>query len=333
VNKITNKIISLMFILVVGIMVSGCSEEKAAEVKKPITITMHLWPGYAHSYIALEKGFFKEEGVDVELNLIENIQDNIAYFLKGKADLAFGLQSDAMRLAAQGFDIKIIYIADFSNGGDTIVSKKEIKNIVDLKGKTVSVDGLNSFNHIFLVNLLELNGLTEEDVKIIPIPASEVHYELDAGTIDAGQTWNPYYSEAISKGYRLLASTANAPGIVTDVLMIRSNVLEERPEDVRKVIKALFKALKFRETDEIAAYAIMSEAFNVPVGELRETIRGNIFPDLEQNKKSFEDSEELTSLYASGKFISDFYVKKGIIPKKINLDELHAPGIVNEIES
>ena len=156
---------------------------------------------------------------------------------------------------------------------------------------------------------------------------------LDAGTIDAGQTWNPYYSSAIARGYRKLASTKDAPGIVTDVLMVRSDTLKERPEDVRGVVKALFKALKFRETDEIAAYSIMSEAFNMPVGELRETIGGNIFPDLKGNIDAFENSQHPTSLFSSGRFISDFFVKKGIVNNSINLDDLHAPEIVNGIES
>ena len=277
-----------VLLLVMAVMVAGCGSQEAEDPStEAITISMHLWPGYAHSYIAQEQGFFTEEGVDVELKLIERIPDNIANFINGRADMAFGLQSDAMLLAALGFDLKIVYVADFSNGGDVIVSTQAIRNVAGLSGKTISVDSLNGFNHIFLVNLLEQNGLTEDDVTVVPIAAAEVPDALDAGTIDAGQTWNPYYSSAIARGYRELASTKDAPGIVTDVLMIRTDTLRERPEDVRKVLKALFKALQFRETDEISAYFNMSEAFNVPVGELRETIGGNIFPDLMGNKDAF----------------------------------------------
>ena len=104
-----------------------------------VKITMHKWPGYAHSYIAQEKGFFEDEGVNVELVLIENIDDNIQYFKDGKADAAFGLQSDAMLLSAEGILLKIVYIADFSNGGDAIVSKLNLKTITDLKGKKMGI--------------------------------------------------------------------------------------------------------------------------------------------------------------------------------------------------
>ena len=196
----------------------------------------------------------------------------------------------------------------------------------------ISVDSLNGFYHIFLANLLERNGLTELDVDIVPIPASEVPDALDAGTIQAGQTWNPYSSDAVARGYKLLATTKDAYGIVTDVLMVRNDTLRDRPDDVDKVLRALFKALKFRETHELAAYTIMSESFQMPVGELRETIAGNIFPDLEGNQKAFEDTGESSSLYSSGSFISDFFVKKGLVHQPVDLDELHAPTVVHGLK-
>ena len=296
-----------------------------------VKITMHKWPGYAHSYIAQEKGFFEDEGVNVELVLIENIDDNLQYFKDGKADAAFGLQSDAMLLSAEGIPLKIVYIVDFSNGGDVIVSKLDIKTITGLKGKTVSVDKLNSFNHIFLVELLRINGLEESDVKIIPIIASKVPDALKSGLIDAGQTWEPYQSYAIANGYRLLATSADAPGIITDVLMFHSKFIEERPDDVKKVLRGLFRALEFRYTDQNESYYIMSNAFKMSPASLKVTIEGNIFPNLKENNEAFTESEQPTSMYVSGKIISDFFIKKGVFGEPISVDKILAKEIMNEI--
>ncbi|MCH7867542.1 MAG: ABC transporter substrate-binding protein [Myxococcales bacterium] len=285
---------------------------------------MHLWPGYAHAYIAQEKGFFKEEGVEVELNLIEGVEDNLEHFREGNADAAFGLQSDAMLLSAQGIPLHIMYVADFSNGGDVIISKLEITTIRGLKGRRVSVDKLNGFNHIFLVELLRLNGLTEDDVTVVPVPASKVLAALDTGKIDAGQTWEPYQSQALAKGYRLLASTRDAPGIVTDVLMSDSDLFARRPEDVRKIVKCLFRALRFRTTNENEAYAIMSKAFKMSPGSLKKTIQGNIFPGLAENNRAFEKTEDSTSLFRTGRIISDFFLVKGVIQHPVDLNKLHS---------
>jgi len=321
-----------LVIIGVGIFMMESNSEKKI-VGKPLRVSMHRWPGYYHSFIAQEQGFFREEGVNVELTLIEDIDANLKAFIDGKSDAAFGLQSDAMLHFSKGVALKIVYVADFSNGGDVIISKPNIRSVADLRGKTVSVDKLNSFNHIFLAELLRLNDMTESDVNIIPTKARDVPEALVAGKLDAGQTWEPYKSKALSQGYRLLATSVDAPGIITDVLMVKTEVIEQREEDVRGFVKALFRAMEFRKTNPNVAYAIMSDATQVSPGSLRDTIvGGNIFPNLNANKQAFRNTEQATSLYKSGKFISEFFLKKGITKKPINLDLLHAPEIVNGIK-
>lgn len=311
------------------LMAAGAFYAWQLEEQPQVHITMHKWPGYFHAFIAAEKGYFEEQGVNVKLQLIEGIDDNLKNFEENETvDAAFGLQSDAMLLFAKGVPLKIVYIADFSNGGDVVISQPSIENIKGLRGKTISVDKLNSFNHIFIVELLTMNGLKESDVNIVPFPASKVPELLSSRAIDAGQTWEPYQSQALAGGYQLLSSTAEAPGIVTDVLMFKKSFIEERPEDVKKVLKALFKALKFRTENPTASYAIMAKATGVSAGSLKGTILGNIFPDLEQNKKSFEKTNDLMSLFHSGKIISEFFMHKRVISSPINLEELHAQDII-----
>jgi len=325
-------IIIIVALAFIGVFVLLRNDATTTTSGEPLRLTQHLWPGYYHSYIAREQGFFSDEGVNVEIELVEDIDANLQAFVDGKADVAFGLQSDAYLLASQGVQLKIIYIADFSNGGDVVISKPNIKSVTDLRGKTVGVDKINGFNHIFLAELLRLNGLTETDVEIIPVRASDVPAALREGRIDAGQSWEPYKSEALAAGNRLLATSADAPGIITDVLMVKTDVLKEREEEVRGLVNALFRALEFRKTNETVAYAIMSEATGVPPGVLKDVIQGgNIFPSLEENKRSFVESEQPTSLYKSGAFISKFFLDKGVIENPLNLDAIHASEIVNSL--
>ena len=277
-------------ILVVAIVAVGAYLLRPATSPpkgEPFKVTMHLWPGYYHSFIAREKGFFEEEGVNVELKIVEDIDANLRAFVDGKADAAFGLQSDAMLMAAGGIPVKIVYIVDYSNGGDVVISHPNIRTISDLKGKRIGVDKLNGFNHVFMAELLRINGLTEDDVEILPVSASSVPKALAEGRIDAGQTWEPYTSEALANGYRLLASTADAPGIVSDVLMARSDTVERRAPEIRALLKGLFRALDYRDRNESDAYAIMSAATGVAPGKLKDVIKeGNIFPGLTENKNA-----------------------------------------------
>ncbi len=327
------------FVLVVLVMVAGFTWWKVRLRTTPpvgelFQITMASYPGYYHSFIAQEQGFFRDEGVNAELTLREDVPANLQAFVEGKADAAFGLQSDAILLASQGVPLKIVYVVDFSNGADVVLSKPNIKTVADLVAKTVSVDKLYGFNHIFLAELLRDNGIAEEDVHVVPVVGSEVPIALRQGTIDAGQTWEPYKSKGLAEGNRLLATSADAPGIITDVLMVHTEVIEQREQEVRGVVKALLKALTFRRDNESLSYAIMSEATGVPAGSLRDSIEeGNIFPNLRENRQAFIDSPNPTSLYTSGKFICDFFVKHGIVEIPVNLENIHAPGILAELNT
>ena len=129
-----------------------------------------------------------------------------------------------------------------------------------------------------------------------------------------------------------MASTEDAPGIVTDVLMFKTEFVKRRPEDVRKVVKALFRALEFREAEEILSYSMMSKATGVPPGSLKGTVRGNIFPDLEGNIAAMTKSDQPTSLYASGQIISAFFVEKGLIEQALAIGDILAPDIVQGLK-
>jgi len=236
-----------------------------------------------------------------------------------------------MLLTSQGLPLKIVYISDFSKGGDVLVSKLDIKTIADLKGKKIGVNALDGFDHYFLLYLLKQNGLDVSDVKLIEIPAHEVLDALESGIIDAGQVWEPYQSQIIASGYRLLASSADAPVAITDVLIFHAKFVEERPEDVKKVVKALFRALEFRDNNEIESYKIMSEALAVSPSSLKVTIEGNVFPNLEENKAAFSRSDQPTSLYNTGEVITNFFIEKGVYDEPINVDKILATEIINEI--
>ena len=327
-------------IIISGVVIAslvGISVFISSDINQPISrdnsviIAMDLWAGFAHAYVAQEKGFFENEGVNVELQLKERIASNYQDFENGKIDAVLGPQANAMELYARGVPLKIVYVVDFSNGGNVLISNPNIKAVSDLQGKKVSVDNINDFTHIFLVELLRKNGLEESDVEIIPVPGNKILDALESGLIDAGQTWEPFQSDVIASGYTVLASSADAPGIITDVLIFHSKFVEERPDDVKKIIRAMDRALKYRNVDYIGSYSIMSDATGISPSDLKRSIGGNSFPNLEENKESFTESEKSTSLYSSGKIISDFFLEKGIISAPINLKDLLATEIIMEL--
>lgn len=309
---------------------SGIVQETSQE---SINLIMNVWPGYGYTVIADERGFFEDNGVSVNLKVVKEYPDMITIFLDGGYDGFFGVYSDVILLSNQGTPLKVVYVADYSSGGDVVVSKADITTVADLKGKTVSVEEFNSFSHLFILDLLRRSGLTESDVTLVEIPAHQVVAALDSGVIDAGHTWEPTQSKAIAKGYRLLATSADTPGIITDVLAFKKSVVEDRSEDIRKVVKSLEEAHTFQNSDKNAALSIMSKRLELTPAELIEGLEGVNQLNLEENKEvAFTSSKEFTSLYLSGEFISNIFEENGVITNPIDIEDILAPEIVNGIK-
>ena len=308
---------------------SGIVQETSQE---PINIIMNVWPGYGYAVIADERGFFEDNGIQVNVKVVKEYPESLRRFLDDGYDGVFIVYSDVILLNSKGIPLQVVYVTNYSSGGDVIVSKADITTVADLKGKTVSVEEFNSFSHLFLLDLLRRNGLTESDVILVEIPAHQVVAALDSGVIDAGHTWQPTQSKAIAKGYRLLATSTETPGIITDVLAFKKSVVEDRSEDVRKVVKSLDEAYRFQNTDENTALSIMSERLEVYPGELKEVFEGIKQLDLKENKEAFTSSTEFTSLYLSGEFILNIYEENGVITNHIDIEDILAPEIVNGIK-
>ena len=296
---------------------------------RTIRIAMNMWPGYSHhTFIALEKDFFEKEGVNVEVNLFDGYMDSLDAFKGGGFDGFFGVYSDAVLLAAEGYPVSVVYVADFSNGGDVIMASPDIEMISDLKGKTIGIAELNSFSHLFVLALLEKNGLSESDVNIINGYGSDVLEMLESGYIDAGHTMEPIQSEALAKGYNSIASSADVPNSIIDVLVIRKEIVDAYPEKVKGIVEGLFRAERFLVGNPEESNSYISKKTGVDSSDLNEELKGIKILNEEENRNIFDRNKE-GSLYNKGNFIIEFFLEKGIISEALDLDEFIDPRFVD----
>ena len=87
-------------------------------------------------------------------------------------------------------------------------------------------------------------------------------------------TWEPYGTQGIKSGGKLLLSSKDTPGAIVDVLGVGNEVLKARPEDVRKLIKSWFDALAYVAAHQDEAFAIMAKASGVSDAEFAEMWKG-----------------------------------------------------------
>ena len=320
----------LALILVFGLLAEGCTPKKAKE-KASIKIALDVWPGYAHAFIAQEKGIFKRHHVDVELILKKDVAESTQLYENNEANGIFGVFTNIIMMNAQGIHSKVVYITGYSDTGDVIIGKPKFRFLADLKGRKVSFEGINTFSHIFVLKSLEKVGLKESEVQFGNIPAMDVLNSLEKGMIDAGHTWEPITSQALKKGYKILAKAGDIPGILTDVLVFNAKVVKERPDDIQRIVESILEARDFIYSNRDEALEIMSRAEGMSKEEMGKGIDGVRQLDLKENIKEVQKSKEMISLYGSGKMIIDFYLSRGQLSQIPDLDEIIEPKFVMQL--
>lgn len=326
-------IIALVLLTILtAILISGCTEENKTISQEPIKIAINVWPGYAHAFVAQEKGFFEKNGVEVELILKEEYSEAQELYTDGNTDGIFEVYVDTIFHNSEGISSKVVYVTDYSDTGDVIIGKPEYNSLADLKGKKIGIEGVNTFSHIFALSAAEKEGLVESEIQFESVFAGDVLTALEEGKIDAGHTWEPTTSEALEKGYKILGKAGDVPGIITDVLTFNSKIIKERPKEVEAIVKSLLEARNFVYTDREEALEIMSAAENIPKGEMNEGIEGVVHPNLKENMAAMKDTEETTSLYSSGRIISNFYISRGQLSSIPDFDKIIESKFIENIE-
>ena len=135
----------------------------------------------------------------------------------------------------------------------------------------------------------------------------------------------------MAKGYKILGKAGDIPGIITDVLVFNSTIIEERPDDIRAIIKSLLEARDFVHTNRDEALAIMSKAEGMSKEEMNSGIAGVYQPDLKENIEAMKKLENAASLHSSGKRIATFFLQRGQISKIPDMSEIIESRFVNEL--
>jgi len=196
-------------------------------------------------------------------------------------------------LNANGIPTRVVYITNYSDTGDVIVGRSEFNSIKDLKGKTISFEGIGTFSQMLLLSLLQKAGIQEGEFNTANLPAPRVLEALEAGKIDAGHTWEPTVSQAIEKGYKILGKAGGIPGIITDILAFHADVIKNRPQEVQGFVKAMLEAQLFLDSNPEEALTIMAQAENMSKAEMKAGISGVHFLNLQENRAAMQPARRL----------------------------------------
>ena len=217
------------------------------------------WVGYGPFYIALQKGFFKEEGVDVEFVIMEDTAIKMGALFADQIDVAASTSDEFPSYLKPGKTVRYFMAVDYSNGGDGIVANKSIKTVADLKGKKIAFEH-GSISQYFLNVVLKKAGLTQADVEPVNMTATDSGTAFVAGQVDAAVTWEPALSMGgNSPNGHILASSKELPGVIVDVLAVTGETAKAKEADLKGFARAWYKALDYLAKNPDESYAMMAK--------------------------------------------------------------------------
>ncbi|MGZ8253111.1 MAG: ABC transporter substrate-binding protein, partial [Methylophilaceae bacterium] len=281
-----------------------------SEAAPPLKIGYSDWPGWVAWQVAIEKGWFKEAGVDVKFDWFD-YSASMDAFAAGKIDAVTVTNGDALVTGSGGAKNVMIIVTDYSNGNDMIVGKPGIKSLKDLKGKKVGLE-VGLVEHLLLLNGLEKAGLKEADLTIVNTKTNETAQALASGDLAAIGAWQPNSGEAMMRvpGAKPIYTSADEPGLIYDVLTVSPSSLSSRKADWQKVVKVWDKVVTYINDPKTQpdAVKIMSARVGLKPEAYLPLLKGTKLLSLEDGKKIMVKADGFKSLYGSSKIADDFNV-------------------------
>jgi NitT/TauT family transport system substrate-binding protein len=306
-------------VVMLAALLAGCGgKETAKQEQKPaaakIAIAYTPWTGYGALFVAQEKGFFKNKGVEVEIQAIEGVGDRKQALVAGKIQAMAASLDVSVSAAGEGVPMKFVWAFDSSAGADGLIVKKDkgIHTIADLKGKQVAFHR-GSASHFFLTTIMDKVGLKDKDVTVVDMKASEAASAFMAGKVDAAVTWEPHLTKAAAQGATILSTTKDTPGLIADVLAFREDFVKSNPEQVQAVVAALAEATDFIAKNPDEASKIMANAFKMKPEDVKADISTITFYDLKTNLAFYGTKEKPGAIYDVAKRAGQFYVDQKIL--------------------
>ena len=293
---------------------------------EPITIGYSAWPGWFPLKVAEEKGFFDKEGVNVELRYFNDYTASLDALTAGQLDANTQTLNDTIAGEAAGADLSIVVNTDFSAGNDAIIVDESISTVADLKGKTIAAEA-GVVDHFLLLQGLEANGLTEDDIDFRGAPTDAAAAGFAAGQFDGVGVFAPFTLEALKRpGSKVLFSSKDYPGSIPDHITFDATTVAERPADVQKVVNAWFATVAYLKSNPEEARAIMAAQAGISPAEYAKLDVGTKILDADEALAAFTESAAPTSLPTTAKKINPFLVSSGLTNKEADLAGLFDPS-------
>ncbi|MET0209035.1 MAG: ABC transporter substrate-binding protein [Burkholderiaceae bacterium] len=301
---------------------AGCSRD----AQPALRIGTNVWIGCEPLYLARDLGRLDPARVQlVEYPSASEVQR--AYRNQAIDGMVISLD-ELFGLAVEGFDPRIALVVDVSHGADAVIGRAGMKTMRDLSGRSVAVEG-GALGAFVLARALQLSGMQPGDVKVVHLESNEQPAAFEKGQVDAAVTFDPYRAQLLKAGGALLFDSTRIPGEIVDLIAVRKNLIDERPQAMAALLSGWFAAIDHLRADPKDAARRMGVRQQIGAEQFLESLRGLHIPSREENLAMIAGASP--TLAETGQRLMQLMLDAKLLRSKLDIASLFAPGPLEKL--
>ncbi len=258
-------LLPLLVVLALGLTACGGPSTPASEPLETITLGAETSLLPATVWVAEHEGFFREEGLEVEIRDYDSGRNALKAMLAGEdLDVVTAAQTPIVfnSFDREDFALFATMVSSFEDLKLAVRVDRGISAVADLKGKRIGVT-LGSTGHFYLALVLAENDLAISDVELVDLNASELPVVLAEGQVDAITTWEPHiYNVTNALGDDVTLMTG-PPSFREDFYFVAmKGWLAGHEEAAERFVRAVIRAEAFIEANREESITIVAERLN-----------------------------------------------------------------------
>ncbi len=276
-----------------AVAASGCVRRPASPRAHKIVVSARPTLYMAPFYLAQESGYFREAGLDLELQSVEEGYQTVALLAGGKLDVAFSsITSSLISAIGSGAEVRIAaglrYLdSDCADTGTLYGSRARFPHGLDrldalkreLRGKRVALNSRGNAHEFYLDTILEAAGMTESDIRIVPARFSEAVAAVRNGRVDAFISPEQFSLQNIAASPDLIRGVAVAqvlPGFQYSFVNFGEGLLHADPDIGARFLRAHLKGVRDFQDGRTPRYLDeFARSNGLDVDRARASCRGN----------------------------------------------------------
>ena len=289
-KSVYRKIMVALMVGIVGFLSAASFAAAADKELKKLNVGYLASTGHAMYFIAKEKGYFEEEGLDVELFLFTNSGEGMNAISAGKLDAGSFGTAPPLVFLSKGVDLTI-FGGQMSEGHGIVAKPEKAEQFKDLKnygGKTIATVRLSTGDVVFRGGLHKAGVDWKKDVTIKELDSPGAVLEaVKKGSVDAGILWPPFLTLAEQQGLKVaLRSGEVLPSHTCCRQVALADKVKAREPDYVKFVRALIRAHAFYKANQDETVEATEKYVKIDKAILkRDLYNGNLYlsPDPEKS--------------------------------------------------